>query len=487
MKHDPDPPVAVAIHRLADAPNPTRKRWAYATIVGCWLVTLAINAPGHLSFDSIIQLNEARTRSYMGFHPPLMSYLMMLFDTIAPGTALFLLFMQALFFGALLIVVRMARDVSVLTPLVVLACCAHPFVLLYQGIVWKDVLFANFAVFGFALLFAAARLRGWGRYACYAFSLLCVACGGLVRQNASIALPVLAVAIAYLEFPSLSLRAQAAKFLGGAVAAVIVMLAVGSGMDALILASAKVSPGPTYGMALVVLGRYDVSGIIAHNDKANVSVFEKRRLDVPLLREDADRYYTPERLDWLPKRFLEELRKLPREEFIPAWGQFAVDNFGAYLRHRLEVFHWMIWPPDITHCLPLHVGITGPPDVMAKLDVPTTLRPSDRTLAAYTAYFMPTPLYRHGSFLVVAVLLCVLLPLRYGLNAALPVLALSAAGILFTLTWTLTGVACDIRYMYFLPLAVFACLVMATVLEAERAAGARKPAPPHIPGGDRHA
>src|SRR5262249_58801377 len=117
-----------------------------------------------------------------------------------------LLFVEALFFGALLIVVRMARDVSVLTPLVVLACCAHPFVLLYQGIVWKDVLFANFAVFGFALLFAAARLRGWGRYACYAFSLLCVACGGRLRQNASIALPLPPVGFSYLEFPSLLFR-----------------------------------------------------------------------------------------------------------------------------------------------------------------------------------------------------------------------------------------------------------------------------------------
>ena len=38
-----------------------------------WGITIALNAPGHLSYDSIIQLHEGRTLTFTGHNPPFMS------------------------------------------------------------------------------------------------------------------------------------------------------------------------------------------------------------------------------------------------------------------------------------------------------------------------------------------------------------------------------------------------------------------------------
>ena len=52
---------------------------------------LAVNLPGHLSYDSVIQLVEARTAAYAGWHPPFMSWLLGVTDALAPGTSLFVI------------------------------------------------------------------------------------------------------------------------------------------------------------------------------------------------------------------------------------------------------------------------------------------------------------------------------------------------------------------------------------------------------------
>jgi hypothetical protein len=450
------------------------RRWTYATIIAFWLTTLALNVPGHLSWDSIVQLNEARSRSYGGYHPPLMSYLMMLFDSIMPGTALFLLFMQALFFGALLIVARSARRVSRWTPIIVALGCLHPFVLVYQGIVWKDVLVANLAILAFALLFAAHRRDRWQRYGLCAAGLLAAACGGLVRQNGAVALVVLCIAMLHLEFPSSSVRAFIAKIAAGAAGAVLILALASLGTTTLIRASAKAAPGNTFGMALATIMQYDIAGILAGSNQADVGFLSELGLDMRAAREDVSRNYSPERQDWLRdgEKFRTEINKLTFSQLARSWTRLTIENFGAYLRHRLAVFRQMVWPPDISRCVPLHLGIDGLTDLMTKLELPQGLRPSDRALFAYTVKFVETPLYRHGFFLVAAVMIAVILIVRHGLIVSTPAVAPLAAGILFALSWSVFSIACDVRYIYLLPLALFLSIIMLSILEAERA-GAR--------------
>ncbi len=85
-----------------------------------------------------------------------MSWLLGLTDSVVRGTGLFMAADMALFFGALagLLMLRPKPHwaAAVLAGLFILT----PQVLIYQGTVWKDVLFANASVAGFVCLAAAA-------------------------------------------------------------------------------------------------------------------------------------------------------------------------------------------------------------------------------------------------------------------------------------------------------------------------------------------
>ena len=57
---------------------------------------LALNWPGQMSYDSVAQLAEARAGFYHSWHPPVMAWLMGLFDSLIAGTGLFVLFNGAM-------------------------------------------------------------------------------------------------------------------------------------------------------------------------------------------------------------------------------------------------------------------------------------------------------------------------------------------------------------------------------------------------------
>ena len=85
---------------------------AAAIIVAGAIGSLWLNWPGHLSYDSVVQLAEGRAGAYTGEHPLVMSWLLGVADRAAPGAALFVVFDALLIFGALLALVLVAPRVS---------------------------------------------------------------------------------------------------------------------------------------------------------------------------------------------------------------------------------------------------------------------------------------------------------------------------------------------------------------------------------------
>jgi hypothetical protein len=202
-------------------------------------------------------------------------------------------------------------------------------------------------------------------------------------------------------------------------------------------------------------------------------LFQERGMDTEALRRDSVTYYMGDRLDWLndAPSFRDDFGKLTFSELVAGWAAMVAANPIAYLRHRMSVFRWMLWPPDIIRCLPLHTGIFGPAELVRQLDLPGGYRSSDKVIQRYAyGFFVHTPLFRNLLFVVIAIAMLAILPLRYGSRAAMPAAALLAAALLFSLSWIAIGIACDVRYMYFLPLSVLISIVMLSLLEAERAA-----------------
>ena len=142
-----------------------RGRIGALLVLGTGLM-LALNLPGQMSPDSVSQLLEGRTGHYESWHPPVMAWLLGLFDAMWPGPALFVLFDTALLLGAWLLLLRLTKAPGWGAFAVALVMLLTPQFLLHQGTVWKDILFADSAIAAFACLAAAAsrwqtRFSGW--------------------------------------------------------------------------------------------------------------------------------------------------------------------------------------------------------------------------------------------------------------------------------------------------------------------------------------
>ncbi|HEX3405730.1 MAG TPA: hypothetical protein VHS81_00715, partial [Caulobacteraceae bacterium] len=78
-------------------------------IVVAWAACLALNWPGHFTWDSVMQLAEGRRGLYSGQHPPVMSWLLGLADAAQPGAAPFVALQATLVFAPLLAFVLIGR------------------------------------------------------------------------------------------------------------------------------------------------------------------------------------------------------------------------------------------------------------------------------------------------------------------------------------------------------------------------------------------
>src|SRR5713226_8995845 len=88
----------------------TSARTASAAILAAGaMLSLAVNYPGHLEFDGIMQLAEGKSRIYSNWHPPVMSWLLGLSAALRGDAWLFVLLDTVLGTGAFLFLLGSAR------------------------------------------------------------------------------------------------------------------------------------------------------------------------------------------------------------------------------------------------------------------------------------------------------------------------------------------------------------------------------------------
>src|SRR6185437_8627228 len=147
-------PIIPKLSFMRTPPNPSLpSAVAGAILLAGFAATVLVSWPGHLSYDSILQLLQGRTGIYNAWPPPVMAWLLGLGDALVPGTGLFVTFDVLLAFGAFAgILLLVPRQVGWAAVPAAVAVVLTPQVLIYQGVVWKDVLFADSAVAGFVCL-----------------------------------------------------------------------------------------------------------------------------------------------------------------------------------------------------------------------------------------------------------------------------------------------------------------------------------------------
>ena len=435
------------------------RKWTAAILIAGWAAAIAVSWPGHLSYDSIIQLHDGRAGFYHSWHPPVMAWLLGLADAMLPGAGLFVVFDATMFFGALLLLSRCKASGSWFAAIAAAGFALLPPCLLYQGIVWKDVLFVDCAVAGFSCL-ALADAR-WdhvrARMAFIAVVLPLFVLAVLTRQNGMVVLAGGVLALGAMAkrrggAGTAVLYAGAASLVG-----VVLIVAATTALDA----RSDHGQGPVSQLKLLRL--YDITGAVAAQPSLPLEVLKAHAPALErLIRTDGARLYTPQRNDTLvvSKRLQHELANAEPGWLAAQWSDLVFNHPGLYLKVRSTVFGWVFLTPDIAQCRPVFVGIEGPAGEMADLGIVPRRSARDLALERYARAFMGTPFLSHGFYAGLAFFALALLARRRA-PGDWAIIGMLSAAMVFTASFFVISIACDYRYLYFLDVAALtACFYL---------------------------
>ncbi len=408
---------------------------------------LALNWPGQMSYDSVAQLAEARAGFYHSWHPPVMAWLMRQFDGLVPGTGLFILFNGALALFAFWSFAQPKRATA-LTVILALLAMATPQWLLYQGIVWKDVLFADAALAGFAALAQASDgNRLWYLPAIPLFALAMMA-----RQNGLVIVPVAAMALGALLWRRTSP--------GRAAAGALLFLALTAGLafagEALLALHGD--HGADAADEIRVAQSYDLAGMMKRDPALRLARLEAEDpVLAGMLRTQGVALYTP---IWVDPLMNDEalhgaITDAPAGLVFAQWRDAVLGHPLLYLVTRWAVFDWVAATPDLDACHALYTGVDGPPDLMRELGLKPMWRTQDELHDRYGLLLQGTPLFSHLTFGALALALLAFLLWRRR-DRDLAAAGLLAAALAFSASFFVVAIACDYRYLYFLDLAAMA-------------------------------
>jgi len=427
-------------------------------IAAGFVFSLAINWPGHLSYDSVIQLLEGRTEIYANWHPPVMSWMLGIFDAVLPGAGLFVVFDTVLVFGALAAFLALGGTrPSWAAAAIALLCVASPQFVDYPAIVWKDVLFAAASVAGFAALAHAAQSwqRPRLRFALLAGGFALFVLAALARQNGILMLGSAAVALGWIAGRAAARRPWRSGMAYGA-GALAGSLAVAGLCHWALDMRVTGDLGPASQFRL--LQSYDLVGAVAGDPGLALPTLQS---DDPalaaLIRRVGPRVYSPERNDTLADSpaLMQALNNADPAAIGAAWWDLVRHHPGLYLQVRWAAFRQVFLTPRIEDCYPYYFGISGPSDAMAALGYTRRWDGRDQALADYAHHFLDTPVLSHGFYALLALAVLALL-LRRRRPADIAVAAMLVSALVFVLSFFVISLACDYRYLYALDLSAMA-------------------------------
>jgi hypothetical protein len=437
-------------------PSPrSRWLWVYWAVVAIGFAgVLAINLPGQASFDTVMELYQGRNSHQITFDPWIVSWLLGIADRLSPGTGLFMLLDATVLFACLAALPLLRARTSRWAVLALALVLLTPQIVNYQGIVWKDVLFANLTVAGFVSLAFGLKWTNRPRLGKLALAkaLVLLAVAGLVRQNGLIDGALAALAFGAAEGYRLDWKQVAIRGLAALAAVLALALVLGA------VIHPATSDLKANAVGLRIVRHYDIVGAVARDPKVDLGAVPLERAAV--IRAEAGKLYTPERIDTLDDSptITRALWQTPKAALASAWWGIVLHRPGLYLSHRLAVFDQLLLTPKLDRCVPVAVGVDGPAQYRDALGLKEGVNRRDVFLSNYAAAFYQTPVFSHLLYVILDLALLAALAVRRQ-AADLAVMGLLLAGLGFAASFFLIGIACDYRYLYMLDLATLVGLV----------------------------
>jgi hypothetical protein len=426
---------------------------AAAILVAGFVASLIVNWPGHLEYDSVIQLLEGRSGVYGNWHPPVMSWLLGISDAISPDAAAFVLFNTAVSFGAILSLLWLVRHPAWPAIAASLVVVLLPQMFLFQAIVWKDILFADACLAGFVCLAHAAAQwdRQRMRFALLGGAALFITLGMLTRQNGAVILPCAAVTLAAIAGPDWQTRLRYG-------AGLLATCAVLAGLcNAALQLRATRALGATEQIEDLQL--YDIAGMLQRDPHMSIAILEHDKPAMArLLHDKGARLYTPAAHDALQDKsgigplMIPSLPAVARQWRASVWAH-PLD----YLAVRGADFSWLFFSAHADQCPVYTTGIDGPAAEMKALGLAPRFDARDEALGDYADALIGTPVFSHPFFAILG-LGCFVLLLRRRRPADLAMAGLLAAAALYTASYFVVSFACEYRYLFVLDLSAIAAV-----------------------------
>jgi hypothetical protein len=159
----------------------------------CAGLTVLVFYPGYITADAQFVYEEAKAWRFGDWQSPAMGMLWRLIDPLAPGSLSMFGLTVALYWLGFGVLAFMALRRSILLGLATPVIALLPPAFFFVGLIWRDVLFGVIWLVAGVLAFAAAERGAALRLPVQAVALFLVGFGVLLRPNAVIAAPLLAI------------------------------------------------------------------------------------------------------------------------------------------------------------------------------------------------------------------------------------------------------------------------------------------------------
>ena len=443
-------------------------RVALAAMLGLWTCSAwLLNRPGHLSVDSLIQIAEGRSGVFESYNPLFISVVFGRLTALTGGTvSLVLIATISLALAAWLLLMRIERP-GALGVAATGALLFMPILLIYPGIVWKDVWFAHAAVLGFALI----TLRGrWHAFLVESLSLALFAFAMLSRQTGILVAGVGVLVLALSAPPPRGPRFPRARAAVGILARFAVLFALALGFSLAAKSTAREITGQPVASGVRLIAVFDIAGMLQRLPQARLDRFARMGVDTSTFEAAARRNFSAERIDTLNFPPIRGLGRLAVTDVLLQWFDMVAAHPGTYLAHRGEVYAWLLGLRGQERCLPVHVGYAS--DTLAtKAGIDAPASPNASLLYGYARIFVGSPYFSPLTWGVVSSL--VLLYLRRRGLCRTPIAGLQWAGLLYLASYFPVALSCDFRYTYFSTVAASLGLMFVFLSGVQPAAGGR--------------
>ncbi|HKO52073.1 MAG TPA: hypothetical protein VJV79_30395 [Polyangiaceae bacterium] len=421
--------------------------------------------PGFMSWDSVVQLRQARAGAYSDDHPPIVALIWRSLDRCWPGPIGMLILFDALFWLGLGVFFRLLRWPLWARASALVVVGFQPAVFMLLGTIWKDTLMQAALLAGFsALLLAGLGARRWW----WALAVPLFFVGIAARHNAiAAAWPLLAVPIFYLQRLARWRRhwQLAVSLALGLVLALI--LRQGS-----VLLSRSLTEPSEYWQTTPI---FDLVGMSLQLDEQLIPP-ESGVLSPGVTLARLRQVYDP--TDHL------RLYKCPRKNCTPAlnrsadavqlralssaWKRAILAHPRAYLAHRWLVFRELLRLGK--RKIELSTGISRNP-----LGIPLTRSEAGTAAVQLLSALPKVPFYATWLFALLECALFAIGAVDFFKRGRPLCLCLSMSGLLYLLTFFLATGAPDFRYSVW--------TILTTLLAACSLAGIERPASARGPAG----